>query len=148
MNREKALAVLELQNSATPREIRSGYLDLVKVWHPDRFVNDPALQTKAHEKLKEVIEAYETLTSLSEDLTPSPQSPSSPEPRSPVDQPRPSKQSGGDARSDFSRAKASPAFKANNEPLDGPPMIRKIIMASLVLLILLVLVMLDCGQAA
>ncbi len=67
MNRQKALDVLELPTSATPHEIRSGYLDLVKVWHPDRFVNDPALQAKAQDKLRLVIEAYESLISSADE---------------------------------------------------------------------------------
>lgn len=36
---------------------------MAKVWHPDRFVLDPRLQEKAQEKLKEINEAYEQLSS-------------------------------------------------------------------------------------
>ena len=36
---------------------------MAKVWHPDRFVHDPRLQEKAQEKLKEINEAYEQLSS-------------------------------------------------------------------------------------
>ena len=45
------------------RELKDAYRDLAKVWHPDRFSHDPRLQRKAQEKLKEINEAYERLTS-------------------------------------------------------------------------------------
>lgn len=44
-------------------ELKQAYHDLAKVWHPDRFSHDPRLQQKAQEKLKEINEAYEHLTS-------------------------------------------------------------------------------------
>lgn len=57
-----ALGVLELGPDATANEIKRAYRDLTKVWHPDRFSNDPRLREKADEKLKEIIEAYKLLT--------------------------------------------------------------------------------------
>jgi hypothetical protein len=53
--------VLELKPGAAQDEIKKAYRDLIKVWHPDRFTNDPALQQKAQEKLKEINIAYERL---------------------------------------------------------------------------------------
>lgn len=53
------LGVLGLNSRATPEEIRLGYLDLVKVWHPDRFSHDLRLRRKAQEKLKDLNEAFE-----------------------------------------------------------------------------------------
>src|SRR5207248_497914 len=44
------------------QEIKTAYRDSAKVWHPDRFLNDPRLQAKAQEKLKEINEAYEKLS--------------------------------------------------------------------------------------
>jgi hypothetical protein len=44
-------------------ELKAAHRDLAKVWHPDRFVHDPRLQEKAQEKLKEINEAYELLSS-------------------------------------------------------------------------------------
>ena len=44
-------------------ELKAAHRDLAKVWHPDRFLHDPRLQEKAQEKLKEINEAYELLTS-------------------------------------------------------------------------------------
>src|SRR4030095_8534284 len=55
--------VLGLEKGASAEEIRQAYLDLAKVWHPDRFTHDPKLQQKAQEKLKEINNAYEILRS-------------------------------------------------------------------------------------
>ena len=38
----------------------------MKVWHPDRFGNDPKLRARADEKLKEINEAYEKLSAMFE----------------------------------------------------------------------------------
>lgn len=63
MNEEmlRCYSVLELRPSASPMEVRQAYRDLVKVWHPDRFGHDPALQLKAQEKLKEINAAFDRL---------------------------------------------------------------------------------------
>ncbi len=53
--------VLELKPTAAPEEIQQAYRELVKVWHPDRFPNDPRLREKATGKLQEINEAYEVL---------------------------------------------------------------------------------------
>lgn len=53
--------MLGLQAGASPEEIRQAYLDLVKVWHPDRFSHDPRLQRKANDRLREINLAYERL---------------------------------------------------------------------------------------
>lgn len=61
---EDSYAVLEVDRSAPAAEIRQAYLDLVKVWHPDRFLEDsPRLRRKAEEKLKAINQAYERLRS-------------------------------------------------------------------------------------
>jgi len=72
MTRQKARDILQISNSATAKEIRSAYLDMVKVWHPDRFVNDPALQARASDKLKLIIEAHTALISSAESDTEEP----------------------------------------------------------------------------
>ncbi len=53
--------VFGLKTNSTSEEIREAYKDLVKVWHPDRFLHDPKLQAKAQEKLKQINEAYEKI---------------------------------------------------------------------------------------
>jgi tetratricopeptide (TPR) repeat protein len=50
--------ILGLTIEATQQEAMEAYRDLVKIWHPDRFANDPKLAAKAQEKLKEINEAY------------------------------------------------------------------------------------------
>jgi hypothetical protein len=55
--------VLGVAEGASAQELKVAYRDLAKVWHPDRFAHDPRLQQKAQEKLKEINEAYEQLTS-------------------------------------------------------------------------------------
>jgi curved DNA-binding protein CbpA len=55
--------ILGLEPGVSPAEIRQAYRDLAKVWHPDRFPHDPRLQLKTQEKLKEINEAYEILSS-------------------------------------------------------------------------------------
>lgn len=53
--------VLGVSESATQDEIRAAYLELVKKYHPDKYI-DSDLKDIANEKLMEVNEAYETLT--------------------------------------------------------------------------------------
>jgi DnaJ domain len=60
-NRCTALRILELDTDATETEIRSSYLTLVKVWHPDRFQSDEKLKEAAEKKLKDINSAYEFL---------------------------------------------------------------------------------------
>ncbi|MBI3585341.1 MAG: RDD family protein [Nitrospinae bacterium] len=53
--------ILGLKIGASLDEVKEAYKDLVKVWHPDRFTNEPKLQLKAQEKLKEINEAYQMI---------------------------------------------------------------------------------------
>ena len=59
----KAYELLGVKPGVSPRELKAAHRDLAKVWHPDRFLHDPRLQQKAQEKLKEINEAYELLSS-------------------------------------------------------------------------------------
>jgi len=56
--------ILELDRDATMDEAKRAYKDLVNIWHPDRFSNNPRLRQKAEDKLKEINEAYETVKSF------------------------------------------------------------------------------------
>jgi hypothetical protein len=56
--------ILRVNSSATPEELKKAYRELVKEWHPDRFLHNPRLRRKAEEKLREINEAYDRLQSL------------------------------------------------------------------------------------
>jgi hypothetical protein len=83
----KYYELLGVAPGASGRELKDAYRDLAKVWHPDRFSHDPRLQQKAQEKLKEINEAYERLSSgraarpKPQPPTPKPQAPTSNNPR-------------------------------------------------------------------
>jgi hypothetical protein len=58
----RAYEILDLQPGAGASEVREAYLDLVKVWHPDRHQSEPErLRRRAEQKLKEITAAYERL---------------------------------------------------------------------------------------
>jgi curved DNA-binding protein CbpA len=59
----KAYDLLGVKPGVSNRELKAAHRDLAKVWHPDRFQHDPRLQEKAQEKLKEINEAYEQISS-------------------------------------------------------------------------------------
>jgi tetratricopeptide (TPR) repeat protein len=58
---DKYYQALGLNPGASEEEIKEAYRDLVNVWHPDRFSNNPRLREKAEDKLKEINIAYEKL---------------------------------------------------------------------------------------
>jgi curved DNA-binding protein CbpA len=60
----KNCEILGVTLDASIEEVKQSYRDLVKIWHPDRFNNDPRLQRKAQEKLKEINRAYNELCSF------------------------------------------------------------------------------------
>lgn len=61
-----ALHKIGLHAGASEDEIRSAYLDQVKAWHPDRYVEGTSKQHTAAENLKRVNIAYKLLTSPSD----------------------------------------------------------------------------------
>lgn len=61
MRLDDGYRLLDLDPGASDEEVKRAFRDLTKVWHPDRFGNDPQLRRKAEEKLKAVLEAYETI---------------------------------------------------------------------------------------
>lgn len=58
---ETHYTILEIQDTATPEEIKDSYRLLLQVWHPDRFHHRPALLAKAEEKSGKINVAFETL---------------------------------------------------------------------------------------
>lgn len=61
MRLDDAYRLLDLDPGASDEEVKTACRDLTKVWHPDRFGNDPQLRQKAEEKLKAILEAHETI---------------------------------------------------------------------------------------
>ena len=57
----EAYRTLDLKPGADLGTVRQAYRVLVKVWHPDRFGNDPKLQAISDEKLKDINASYEKL---------------------------------------------------------------------------------------
>lgn len=58
-----AYSILELTPGASQDEIKQAYRQLVKIWHPDRFVLESQKQ-EAEEKIKLINAAYERLKSV------------------------------------------------------------------------------------
>ena len=56
--------ILELDHKASMDEAREAYIDMARVWHPDRFTDNPRLRNKAEEKLKEINIAYAEIKAL------------------------------------------------------------------------------------
>ena len=53
--------VLGVSRTASDNEIKSAYRELVKKYHPDNYANNP-LADLASEKMKEINEAYDSIT--------------------------------------------------------------------------------------
>ena len=72
MDLDQSLELFELRKNFTAEELDQSYKDLVQVWHPDRYANNPRLQQKADEKLKEINSGYELLKEFLSQLKYSP----------------------------------------------------------------------------
>jgi tetratricopeptide (TPR) repeat protein len=57
-----AYEILELEPGASPVQVKRAYRKLVKIWHPDRFLNQKQKQ-EAEEKIKQINAAYNKLKS-------------------------------------------------------------------------------------
>jgi hypothetical protein len=62
---DSALEILGLERNASKAEIKQAYRDLAKIYHPDRFQDDPRVRAKAEATFKQVNTAYEALKSYS-----------------------------------------------------------------------------------
>jgi nucleotide-binding universal stress UspA family protein len=58
MDIDQSLGLFELHKNFTLEELDQSHKDLVQVWHPDKYANNPRLQKRADEKLKEINSAY------------------------------------------------------------------------------------------
>ena len=61
MRLDDGYRLLDLDPGASDEEVKRACRDLTKVWHPDRFGDDPRLRQKAEEKLRTILDAYETI---------------------------------------------------------------------------------------
>jgi hypothetical protein len=59
---ETHYSILEITESATPKEIKDAYRLLLQVWHPDRFHQRPTLLAKAEQRAGKINAAFETLS--------------------------------------------------------------------------------------
>jgi hypothetical protein len=59
MNVTKSFEILRLKPDASIADLKLAYRDLVNVWHPDRFLQNPRLKEKAEQQLQEINQAYE-----------------------------------------------------------------------------------------
>ncbi len=64
MDIRRSFQILELEPGVSEAEVRQAYKDIVSVWHPDRFSNNPRLRARAEEKVKEINRSYETVLSF------------------------------------------------------------------------------------
>lgn len=87
---KRCYEVLELDSTATPQEVKQAWREMAKVWHPDRFPNEPKLQHRGQEKLKAINAAYDLLSNFLAD-TSKPQSTTS-QPHIRTQPPPPTKQ--------------------------------------------------------
>ena len=59
MNVKKSFEILQLKPDASVADLKLAYRDMVNVWHPDRFLQNPRLKEKAEQQLQEINQAYE-----------------------------------------------------------------------------------------
>jgi len=84
---------LGITPGASVEEIKQAYKDSVKVWHPDRFENDPRLKLKAQEKIKEINAAYEKIANYFKEYgTPNFAKPDYQKPQEPQEPPKEDRQ--------------------------------------------------------
>jgi DnaJ-class molecular chaperone len=57
--------LFDINQDADLAKLKSIYRNLMKEWHPDKFVNDEEGRTQAEHKSKQIIEAYHFLVSIS-----------------------------------------------------------------------------------
>lgn len=78
-----AYEILGLETGASQAQVKRAYRQLVKIWHPDRFLEQKQKQ-EAEEKIKSINAAYNKLKSESPSEPPTPENPSSSSPTNPT----------------------------------------------------------------
>ena len=54
-------ALLGIKHTATFEEVKKAYRNMAKIWHPDRYINNPVLKAKAEVEIKKINQAYATI---------------------------------------------------------------------------------------
>ena len=54
----RSYAVLKISVTASPQSVKQAYRKLAKIWHPDRYINNPILRAKAEAEIKKINQAY------------------------------------------------------------------------------------------
>jgi hypothetical protein len=70
MDHLRALRLLGLPPGSSSEDIHTAWLDLARVWHPDRFTQDARLSRKAGDKLSDINAAYDALRDYDPEKTP------------------------------------------------------------------------------
>ncbi|WP_138499305.1 J domain-containing protein [Nostoc sp. PA-18-2419] len=78
-----AYEILGLEPGASPAQLKRAYRKLVKIWHPDRFIEQKQKQ-EAEEKIKKINAAYNQLKSEYSSKPPTTANPSSSSPKNPT----------------------------------------------------------------
>ncbi|MEH2141445.1 J domain-containing protein [Nostoc sp.] len=78
-----AYEILGLKTGASQAQVKRAYRQLVKIWHPDRFLDQKQKQ-EAEEKIKSINAAYNKLKSESPSEPPTPENPFSSSPKNPT----------------------------------------------------------------
>jgi len=63
----EARKLFNITSQSSLSELKIGYRNLMKDWHPDKFTNNPEQQEEAELKSKEIIEAYHFLISIADE---------------------------------------------------------------------------------
>lgn len=64
---EECYRELDLKPGASLQQVKGSYYELAKVWHPDRFPDQPRLLQKAHQKMTAINLAYERIRKANAD---------------------------------------------------------------------------------
>lgn len=61
MTKKQAFQILEVDESASPQEIKQAWKDMVFFWHPDRCQDNERRRQFAEEKTKQINEAFDRI---------------------------------------------------------------------------------------
>ncbi len=61
MIKEQAFQILEVDETASPKEIKQAWKDMLFFWHPDRYQDNERRRRLAEEKAKQINEAFDRI---------------------------------------------------------------------------------------